>query len=168
MFLFHLGPSPRISHFSKNLQFPLMDNWMRGHNLDVTGCILLPFLWIELGKTAWAWECVCVCVCVCVYECVCIHKYIWSEVKVIQSYLTRRPCGLYNPWNSPGQNTGEGSHSFLQGIFPTQESKQGLLHCRLILYQLSHQGIIYIHTYIYIYNSVSLWHFNSITFPLTI
>ena len=33
-----------------------------------------------------------------------------------------------------------GSHSFLQGIFPTQGSKLGLLHCRWILYHLSHQG----------------------------
>ena len=30
--------------------------------------------------------------------------------------------------------------SLLQGIFPTQESNQGLLHCRRILYQLSYQG----------------------------
>ena len=32
-----------------------------------------------------------------------------------------RPHGLYNPWNSPDQNTGVGSLSLLQGIFPTQE-----------------------------------------------
>ena len=31
-----------------------------------------------------------------------------------------QPHGLYSPWNSLGQNTGTGSHSFLQGIFPTQ------------------------------------------------
>ena len=31
-----------------------------------------------------------------------------------------RPRGLYSPWNSPGQNTGVGRHSLLQGIFPTQ------------------------------------------------
>ena len=31
-----------------------------------------------------------------------------------------RPHGLYSPWNSPGQNTGVGSLSLLQGIFPTQ------------------------------------------------
>ena len=49
-----------------------------------------------------------------------------------------RPHGLYSPWNSPGQNTGVGSLSHLQGIFPTQESNQGLLHCRQILYQLSY------------------------------
>ena len=33
-----------------------------------------------------------------------------------------RPHGLYRPWNSPGQNTGVGGHSLLQGIFPTQVS----------------------------------------------
>jgi len=31
-----------------------------------------------------------------------------------------RPCELYSPWNFLGQNTGVGSLSFLQGIFPTQ------------------------------------------------
>ena len=51
-----------------------------------------------------------------------------------------RPQGLYSPWNS-GQNTGVGSRSLLQGIFPTQRLNRGLLHCRWILYQLSYQGI---------------------------
>ena len=36
------------------------------------------------------------------------------------------------------KNTGVGSLSLLQWIFPTQESNQGLLHCRQILYQLSY------------------------------
>ena len=44
------------------------------------------------------------------------------------------------PWNSPGKNTGAGSHSLLQEIFLTQGSNPGLLHCRQILYRLSHQG----------------------------
>ena len=48
--------------------------------------------------------------------------------------------GSYSPWNSPGQDTGVDSLSLLQGIFPTQGSNQGLLHCRWILYQLSHKG----------------------------
>ena len=48
--------------------------------------------------------------------------------------------GLYSPWNSPGQNTGVGSHSLLQGIFPTQGQNLGLLRYRRILYQLSHKG----------------------------
>ena len=48
--------------------------------------------------------------------------------------------GLYSPWKSPGQNTGVGSLSLLQGIFPTQGLNPGLPHCRQILYQLSHKG----------------------------
>ena len=42
----------------------------------------------------------------------------------------------------PGKpkNAGVGSLSLLQGIFPTQESSQGLLHCRRVLYQMSYQG----------------------------
>ena len=51
-----------------------------------------------------------------------------------------RPHGLYSQWNSPGQNTGVGSLPLLQGIFPTQGSNPGLLHCRPILYQLRHKG----------------------------
>ena len=51
-----------------------------------------------------------------------------------------QPNGLYSPWNSPGQNTGVGSRSLLQGIFPTQGLNPGLPHCRQILYQLSHKG----------------------------
>ena len=50
------------------------------------------------------------------------------------------PHGLHSPWTSPGQNTGVGSHSLLQGIFPTRGSNSGLPHCRWILYQLSHKG----------------------------
>ena len=63
----------------------------------------------------------------------------WSEVKVAQPCRTL--CeSMYSPWNSPVQNTGVGSLSLLQGIFPTQRSNPGLPHCRWILYQLSHKG----------------------------
>ena len=51
-----------------------------------------------------------------------------------------RPHGLYRLWNFPGQNTGVGSLSLLQGIFPTQGSNPGLTHWKWILYQLSHKG----------------------------
>ena len=51
-----------------------------------------------------------------------------------------QPHRLYNPWNSPGQNTGVGSHSLLQGISPTQGLNPGLPHCGQILYQLNHEG----------------------------
>ena len=47
---------------------------------------------------------------------------------------------LLCPWNFPSKNTGVGSRSLLQGTFPTQELSPGLLHCRWILHQLSHQG----------------------------
>ena len=47
--------------------------------------------------------------------------------------------GLYRSWNSPGQNTGMGSLSLLQGIFPTQGSIPGLQHYWQILC-LSHKG----------------------------
>ena len=61
----------------------------------------------------------------------------WVTMKVAHSCPT-----LWDPspWGSPGQNTGVGSLSFPQGIFPTQGLNPGLLHCRWILYQLSHKG----------------------------
>ena len=45
-----------------------------------------------------------------------------------------------SPWNSPGHNTGMGSFSLLQGVFPTQGLNPGLPHYGQILYQLSHKG----------------------------
>ena len=63
------------------------------------------------------------------------------KVKVTQSCLT-----LCDPMNCTvrgilqAQNTGVGSLSLLQGIFPTQGSNPGLPHCRRILYQPSHKG----------------------------
>ena len=42
--------------------------------------------------------------------------------------------------DSWGKNTGVGCHAALQGIFLTQGLNPGLLHCRYILYHLSHQG----------------------------
>ena len=63
----------------------------------------------------------------------------WSESRsVVSSSL--QPHELYSPWSFPGQNTGVGSLSLLQGIFPTQGLNPCLLHCRRILYQLSHKG----------------------------
>ena len=59
----------------------------------------------------------------------------------IESESRARLHGLYSSWNSPGQNTEVGSLSLLQGIFPTQVSNPGLLHCRWILSQLWWVGI---------------------------
>ena len=50
------------------------------------------------------------------------------------------PHGLYSPWNSSGQNTGVGSLSLLQVIFPTQESNWGLLHLQADFLPIEPQG----------------------------
>ena len=63
------------------------------------------------------------------------------KVKVAQFCPTLcDPMDYNSPWNSPGQNTGVGSLSIIQGFFPNQGSNPGLLHCGRILYQLSHKG----------------------------
>ena len=76
---------------------------------------------------------------------ICPHSFFISYIVVeseSHSVLSNSlwPLGLYSPWNSPGQNTGMGILSLLQEIFPTQGLNPGLLHCRWILYQLSHKG----------------------------
>ena len=75
-----------------------------------------------------------------------VHKE--NEVKSVSRSVVSdslRPRGLWParllcPWDSPGKDTGVGSLSLLQVIFLTQELNLGLLHCRQILYCLSHQG----------------------------
>ena len=62
---------------------------------------------------------------------------------VVSDYLQPHelePTRLLCPWNSSGKNTGVNCYSYLQGIFQNQGSNPGLLHCRQILYRLSHQG----------------------------
>ena len=68
----------------------------------------------------------------------CIKEHESENLSVMSDSL--RPHGLYSPWNSPGQNTGVGSLSSFQGIFPTQGLNHGLSHFRQIFYQLSHKG----------------------------
>ena len=89
-----------------------------------------------------------------------------ARVTVMQSESESRsvvsdslqPYGLHIPCNSSGQNTGVGSLCLLQGIFPTQKSKPGLLHCRRILYQLSHKGSPRILEWVaYPFSSESSW-----------
>ena len=61
-------------------------------------------------------------------------------ISTIDLVVVCKPTRLFCPWDSPGKNTGVGCLSILQGIFLTQGSKPGLLHCRQILYHLRHQG----------------------------
>ena len=75
-------------------------------------------------------------------------EVMWNEVEVAQLCPTLcDPHGLYParilcPWNSPGKNTGVGSRSLLQGIFPfpARGLNPGLLHCRQTPYCLSPEG----------------------------
>ena len=46
---------------------------------------------------------------------------------------------LLSSWDSPGKNTGVGCHFLRQGILPTQGENPGILHCKQILYHLSHK-----------------------------
>ena len=61
--------------------------------------------------------------------------------QLCQTLCDPMDCGL--PGSSVGLSRQEywsGCLSLLQGIFPTWDSKPGLLHCRWIPYHLSHQG----------------------------
>ena len=70
------------------------------------------------------------------------YTVLTMKVKVTQSCLFSTPWTIYivHGINSAGQNTGVGSLSLLQGIFPTQGSNPGLPHGIQILYRLSHKG----------------------------
>jgi len=84
-----------------------------------------------------------------------ICRVLWARLKVAYIYLclvTQSCSTLCNPvdcsppgssvhGDSPGKNTGVGSLSLLWGIFLTQGSNPGILHCRRILYHLSHQAV---------------------------
>ena len=92
------------------------------------------------------YTCTCVHVCayayMCMYKCVCVYMasggsngkesacntgdlgFLAHCGSVMSNSL--RPYGLYSLWNSLGQNTGVGSRSLLQGIFPTQGLNPGL------------------------------------------
>ena len=56
----------------------------------------------------------------------------WFHVLFVQGTLCNpmnySPPGSYVHGDSPGKNIGVGSHSLLQGIFPTQGSNPGLPH----------------------------------------
>ena len=74
-------------------------------------------------------ECDLLCCVLCVLSC-----------SVVASLRPRGPTRLLCPWGFPSKNTRVDSHSLLHGIFPTQGSNPGLLHCRWDFHSLSHQG----------------------------
>ena len=76
-------------------------------------------------------------ICINAHKCTYLHKwhisvFPWKWKSLGHVHLFATP-GLYSPWNSPGQNTGVGSLSLLQGIFPTLGSNPDLPRCRWIL-----------------------------------
>ena len=81
-----------------------------------------------------------------IYPHTCMHL-VAQSCPTLWDPMDCSPPGSSVHGDSPGKNTGVGCHALLQGIFPTQGSNPGLLHCRRILYRLSHQGSSLILTY---------------------
>ena len=80
------------------------------------------------------------------------------SIKSESRSVTSESFTPHSPWNFPGQNTGMGSFSLLQGIFPMQGSNPVLLHYKWILYQLSHKGSQRILEWVaYLFSSGSSW-----------
>ena len=69
-----------------------------------------------------------------------VGDLVTKSCPTLSAPMDCRPPRLLSPWGFLGKNTRVGCHLLLQGIFPTQGSNPGLLHCRQILYRLSHQG----------------------------
>ena len=105
------------------------------HFFMLSICAFLLFFQIYIYKYHWN-------------ECVCKGENRTTSIKttveseshsVVSDSLLSHGYPIHSI-NSPGQNTGVGSLSLVQGIFPTQELNPGLPHCGQILYQLSQKG----------------------------
>ena len=83
--------------------------------------------------------CVCVCVCVCVKSLSHVRLFATPWTVACQAPLSMR---------FSSKNTGVDCHFLLQGIFPTQGSNLGPLHCRQTLYPLSHQGSLFLRRFL--------------------
>ena len=115
-------------------QFPPLKRW----SWKRSGC------WSP-GLNSGIWDFAVVLLCPCIsqgfpekfqWKVMFVYTCVYTSVQFSRSVVSDslRPHGLYSPWNSPGQNTGKGSRSLLQVIFPTQGSNPGLPHCRWILF----------------------------------
>ena len=58
---------------------------------------------------------------------VCVHAKSLQSCLTLCDPMVHEPARLLCPWDSPGKNTGVGSHSLLQGIFPTQGQNLSIL-----------------------------------------
>ena len=71
-----------------------------------------------------------------------VHHAVCLVAQLCPTLCYSRDCsppGSSVHRDSPSKNTEVGCHVLLQGIFPTQGLNPGLLHCRQIPYNLSHQ-----------------------------
>ena len=73
-----------------------------------------------------------------------IESKIVKQMKVLVTLLCPTLCDAVDcncqaplSVEFPGKNTGVGFHSLLQGLFPTQESNPGVLHCKRVLYHIA-------------------------------
>ena len=88
------------------------------------------------------------------------NAFINEKVKVLVAQLCPTLCdpmdcgpqGSSVHGDSPGKNTGVGSHSLCQGIFPIWGWNTSLLHCRQIPYHLNHHKCSLIYYIIYFCN----------------
>ena len=72
------------------------------------------------------------------------HLCVYYSLSHVKFFVTPRTVAIQAPlpWNSPGKDTRVGCHSLL-GILQTQGWNLVLLHCRRILYNLSHEEALY-------------------------
>ena len=128
-----------VQFFSQNLYFSSFHMHIILQELCVSK-IQCMYMFIYLCMSKYLYKSINIDLPIHIY--VCVYIYESESCSVVSDFL--RPHGLYSSWSSPGQNSGLGSLSLLQVIFPTQGSNPGLPHCRQILYQLSHKGSPYI------------------------
>ena len=63
-----------------------------------------------------------------------LSSLLFSPSVLSASFPTTWSTSVFCSWDSPGKNSGVGSHLILQGIFLIRGSNPSLLHCRWILY----------------------------------
>ena len=74
----------------------------------------------------------------------CQKSRILGPTPDLQNQSSSTDCSrLLRLWNSPDKNTGMGCHFLFQDILWTQGSNLDLLHCKQILYHLSHTCILF-------------------------
>ena len=119
-----LSFSPHFNNSAIGMHFTI--NGESNHFRIEWQCVLVESIWVCFCQILPIWN---------YFVCVCV--LLMSDSLPPHGLL---PTRLLCPWDFPGKNAGVGSNFLLQGNFLTQGLNPGLLHCRQILYNLSHQG----------------------------